>query len=388
MRRCVWLLLVLVSSSCAANPLGVLRPAAAIEVPSLHLAGEFSIPPLGRYPPGIGLIFGGISGLAPRDGGAELVGISDDRMGTRAYRFLVSGVGAAFEVAPFGIISFERPSPDLPLDPEGIALTRTGTLIVSSEGRGHEEPRAPPALVEYGAHGDFVRRLEVRDRYVPNPTGPLTQGVRSNRGFESLTIAPGWRRLFTATETALVQDGEPATFERSASVRLLEYVQRGDTYVPGREYVYDVEPVHKVPFAPGVNLNGLVELLALSDTELLALERSYVEVSGTGQGTNRIRLFRVSLAGASDVSGFDSLQQAPQAVPVGKTLLLDLSEVPGLSPELAVGLDNFEGMAFGPPLPDGRRSLILVSDDNFNAGQRTWFLLFAIGEASGGQRVE
>jgi hypothetical protein len=35
-------------------------------------------------------------------------------------------------------------------------------------------------------------------------------------------------------------------------------------------------------------------------------------------------------------------------------------------------------MAPGPRLPDGRRTLMLVSDDNFNAAQRTWFLLFAI----------
>ena len=61
-----------------------------------------------------------------------------------------------------------------------------------------------------------------------------------------------------------------------------------------------------------------------------------------------------------------------------KTLLLDLSNVQGFSPELAPSLDNFEGMAFGPRLPDGRASLVLVSDDNFSAAQRTWFLLFAI----------
>ena len=65
-------------------------------------------------------------------------------------------------------------------------------------------------------------------------------------------------------------------------------------------------------------------------------------------------------------------------MPVSKTLLLDLSTVPGLSPELAPSLDNFEGMAFGPKLPDGRATLILVSDDNFQTSQRTWFLVFAI----------
>ena len=34
-------------------------------------------------------------------------------------------------------------------------------------------------------------------------------------------------------------------------------------------------------------------------------------------------------------------------------------------------LDNYEGLAIGPRLPGGRRSLLLQSDDNFSAGQVT-----------------
>jgi hypothetical protein len=35
-------------------------------------------------------------------------------------------------------------------------------------------------------------------------------------------------------------------------------------------------------------------------------------------------------------------------------------------------------VTIGPDLPDGRRSLVLVSDDNFAASQFTQFLLFAL----------
>jgi len=35
-------------------------------------------------------------------------------------------------------------------------------------------------------------------------------------------------------------------------------------------------------------------------------------------------------------------------------------------------------MTFGPDLPDGRRSLIMVSDNNFAPSQFTQFLLFAV----------
>ena len=46
--------------------------------------------------------------------------------------------------------------------------------------------------------------------------------------------------------------------------------------------------------------------------------------------------------------------------------------------DLGITLDNVEGMTFGPDLPDGRRTLVLVSDDNFSESQVTQFLAFAL----------
>ena len=45
-----------------------------------------------------------------------------------------------------------------------------------------------------------------------------------------------------------------------------------------------------------------------------------------------------------------------------------------------IPLDNVEGMTFGPNLPDGRRSLILVSDNNFDPLAFTQFLAFAYSD--------
>jgi 3-phytase len=195
-------------------------------------------------------------------------------------------------------------------------------------------------------------------------------------------VSPDTTRLFTGTETALVQDDTPATFEAGSNGRIIEYVSKDDSFEPGPEYVYPIDPIDKPPFEPGASISGLVDLLALSRTTLLALERSYVQDKANPQtGWNRIRIYRVTLSGATDVSEVDSLKGQPGIVPATKTLLLDLAQVSGLSPELVAGrLDNFEGMSFGPRLPDGRPTLVLVSDDNFNARQRTWFLLFSIGE--------
>jgi hypothetical protein len=54
-------------------------------------------------------------------------------------------------------------------------------------------------------------------------------------------------------------------------------------------------------------------------------------------------------------------------------LLLDLDA-------LGITLDNVEGMAIGPDLADGRRTLVLISDNNFSPAQFTQFLLFAFSE--------
>ena len=69
-------------------------------------------------------------------------------------------------------------------------------------------------------------------------------------------------------------------------------------------------------------------------------------------------------------------------------MLLDLSNVAGLSADLAPSLDNFEAIAVGPRLPGGRQTLILASDDNFNISQRTWFLQFAVDGLPPVQRVQ
>ena len=54
-----------------------------------------------------------------------------------------------------------------------------------------------------------------------------------------------------------------------------------------------------------------------------------------------------------------------------KTLLLDLAQL-GLR-----SVDNLEGMSWGAPLADGRRVLLLVSDDNFNPAQVTQLIALA-----------
>jgi hypothetical protein len=61
--------------------------------------------------------------------------------------------------------------------------------------------------------------------------------------------------------------------------------------------------------------------------------------------------------------------------PIKKKLLLDLAD-------LGLTIDNVEGMALGPVLPDGSQSFWVISDDNFSKDQVTQFLLFRLNTAT------
>ena len=361
------------AAACSAAISDLAPPGSLTGETRLELAGHFSIPSRTRVPDPDGPPFGGISGLAPTGRPGEYIAVSDDRVDHRIYRVRVTGEGPAFRVEPLEVIPLDDTRGPR-LDPEAIVVTRRGDLLISSEGR---EGPVPPFIARYSAAGAFIRELPIPRRFIRHAPGEPPRGARDNAGFESLSLSPDGTRLFTASETALVQDGAPVSFDDGATARLLEYVAEGETFTPRREFAYPIEAMDPAPFTAGNTACGVVELLALSRRELIALERTYLEVASQRRGINRIHLFHLSLDGADDVSAIDSLKGRTGIAPVRKTLLLELSALAGLPPELTT-LDNFEGLAAGPRLADGSRSLLLVSDDNFNDAQQTTFLLLRI----------
>ncbi len=346
------------------------------------LAAERILPPT---PDPTGLRFGGLSGMVSLRDGRELLAISDDSDNSRVFRLRVTDT-PAWNVERVATIPLEsNTSAFARLDPEGIALTAEGHMLISSEGISTEDARLPPSITEFSPDGRFIRKLPVRPRYIQNPTGPLVTGVRSNANFESLTTTSDFSRLFTATEVSLLQDGDGDPFSTAPRTRILEYARSRDGYQPAREFAYDLDPLPKPVFPVRFAVNGLVELLALTGTELIAMERAFIESEDQSATINRIRLYRISLAGASDISEWDTLSGHGPVTPVRKVLLADLKGLEGLSPRLA-NLDNFEGLAWGPPGRNGVRPLIVVSDDNFNAGQVTAFLFLEPGRSVGAVR--
>jgi hypothetical protein len=343
-------------------------PAAAI---SLDFIGQQVIATGATFD---GTVVGGLSGIDYDAGTGRFAVISDDRSqfgAARVYRFELGLTAAAFTAAtPVAVTTLLRPDgtayPEFQIDPEAIRRTAAGTYIYTSEGDGNPARLQTPFVREMAADGSFLRDFAVdAAKYAPTGGGPT--GIRNNLAFESLAISPDGSTVFTATENALAQDGPTATLANGSANRILAFDMVSGAAIG--EFVYESDAVAAPPGAPGGFVtSGLVELLALSDTRFIAVERSFsVGAPGTGY---TIRLYDVSIAAATDVGGIASLAGAAYT-PASKRLILDLES-------LGIPLDNIEGIAFGPRLEDGRRSLVLVSDNNFSAAQFTQFLAFSV----------
>ncbi|HEY9767437.1 MAG TPA: esterase-like activity of phytase family protein [Coleofasciculaceae cyanobacterium] len=252
------------------------------------------------------------------------------------------------------------------IDPEGLAISPRNTIFISSEG--NPAQKVKPFIAEFDLEtGKKLSDIRLPKRYLFGESQP--QGIRENQGFESLTINRTGLpedpfRVFTATESALIQDESPAP-EEQAKIRFLHYVINpvGDPVVVAEHlYLLESAPVEIIS-------NGLTELLALpTEGYFLSLERTF-GFAGAGA-----KLFQVVVGNATDTTNIASLKgNKPQVQPLRKKLLFNLED-------LGIYLDNLEGMTTGPRLPDGSRSLLLISDDNFNDEQISQLLLFRLVE--------
>ncbi|WP_330204804.1 esterase-like activity of phytase family protein [Cyanobacterium sp. Dongsha4] len=322
-------------------------------------------------------VIGGLSGITynPKEDVYYL--ISDDRANISPARFYTAKINIEEEkienIKIENVTFLKDKKGELyqknTTDTEGIAFSPRNSLFISSEGLTNKN--IPAFINEYDLEGNLLNSIRIPERYIPK-TGEK-KGIENNLGLESLTIkANGFMpddpfRLFTVTESALVQDVDlknPLTVLRS---RFLHYVINpfGDPVLIG-EHLYTIdEPSFSTLY------NGVADLLSLPDEGyLLSLERTF-GLRGYGA-----KIFQLVIGNASDISGQKSISgNIENIIPIKKKLLLDLKQ-------LGIKLDNLEGMTLGGRFPDGSQSLILVSDNNFsgNSKQKNQFLLFKISK--------
>ncbi len=245
------------------------------------------------------------------------------------------------------------------VDPEALRLSPDGqTAFWTSEG--HAKEGVNPLIREMTLTGEHLRELTVPAKYMVAED----KGIRDNLAFEAMTVTTDQKSIMVSTEGPLIQDGEEADASHGADVRLLQLdIKTGQ---PIHEYAYSVEPVHKesLPFG-NFSVNGVVDILAISESRYIVAERSF----STGAGLS-VKLYLADISHATDVLSLPALKDAEYQVAT-KELLLDLGD-------LGIAIDNIEGISFGKTLEDGRRSLILISDNNFRSAQVTQILVFAL----------
>ncbi|MFZ5506989.1 MAG: esterase-like activity of phytase family protein [Pseudomonadota bacterium] len=341
---------------------------------SLRVIGATSLPTGTLFQ---GVEFGGISGL-DRAADGTYWAIADDRGGERGtprfYNLSLDYDAAGFNGVAINSQTYMQrpdgttfPSNARTVDPEGIRVAPNGNLYWSSEGNwnANAASRYQPFVREMTTSGVFVREFATPAMY--NYVDNATTGGRNNKLFEALTVTPDGT-IYTANEDALVQDG-PITSVRNGSVVRLTALDPASG-AAGAQYAYELPPipVDAVPGAPFGPDNGLPELLAISDTQFIAIERAFA--FGVGN-TIRLTLAEIT-AETTDVSNFASLAGADYT-PMRRTLLLEMP----ITYE-GITLDNIEGVSWGKTLANGNRTLVLVADNNFSATQSTQFIALEI----------
>jgi hypothetical protein len=275
------------------------------------------------------------------------------------------------------------------VDPESLRLDAKRKLIYwANEGQRSSGSMQNPTMRRMQLDGRPAGDFAVPSHY--NPTGSAGGlasgdiGVFNNLAFESVAITPDGKTLWTMSENGLAQDSLPTAVDRGSRARMLSFDL--DTGKAGAEYVYEVDPVAFAPAKSGdFATNGVADMLAVSDHEFIAIERSYAVgaptpglAALTGKPTsNTIRLFLVDTLGATNVAGWPSIK-GRELVPAKRRLLLDMSTLKN-DDGSTLAVDNIEGITFGPTV-QGKRTLVLVSDNNFNPEQFTQFVVLTFDE--------
>ncbi|MFM7269650.1 MAG: esterase-like activity of phytase family protein [Cyanobium sp.] len=224
------------------------------------------------------------------------------------------------------------PAQELPeADAEGL-VALAGQWWVASEGRRRAD--RPAQLLRFSAPGGvLLEALPLPEHWQPAPG----RGLASNGGPESLLLLPG---SSTAEPPALLMAAEiPLLQDPPRLVRLLRWWWPAGADPARTTPKPSAQGALELPEGEGW---GLTDLLALGPHQLLALLRRF---EAPDRWQIRLALYPLPPAGNSAA-----------APPLAEWDLITIGLIP----------DNWEALAPGPTLSDGRPTLLLASDDNLN----------------------
>ena len=245
---------------------------------------------------------------------------------------------------------------DARFDTEGMRLSNDGRSVFISDEYG-------PYVYQFDRFlGVRVRSFQLPSSFYVNTLSSMSaieiggnvSGRVANKGMEGLAITPDGTTLVGIMQNALIQDAN------EGATNLLRIVTID---------IRSGKVTHQFSYNLSVG-SGVSEIVAINDHEFLVDERD-----GTGREANtppknstnaKIKqLFKIDLAGATDVSAMNGPDAATNAVP--KMLFLDLVKTFTAN---GIALDEIpskiEGLAFGPDVKDGATALhtLWIANDN------------------------
>jgi hypothetical protein len=345
----------------------------------LQLFGQFEIPPDASFNQ---TKIGGISGIDYDPVQDIYFLISDDPSQHNPSRFYTAkiewNINGIENVRIIGVDSLRQKNGQLypsaiedkqaASDPESIRYDALRKQIIwTSEGErilnSNEEVLQDPAIHVADRNGRELFTYTIPENFKASRE---EKGSRHNSSFEGACFDNDYRHAYIAMEAPLLEDGPLAgTGDSTALVRIIQFDAASGH--PLAQFAYRTDPVAVLPNPPGsFKINGITEILYVEKQKILVLERSY----STGKKDCVVKIYLADLSSGTDVSKVGSLiKEVP--VPLKKELLLN-------SDSLGIFVDNVEGICWGPRLPDGRQTLVLIVDNNFSPTQRPQVLVLTL----------
>ncbi|MGM0932492.1 MAG: esterase-like activity of phytase family protein [Bacteroidota bacterium] len=317
-----------------------------------------------------GTIVGGLSGIDFHENTYYLV--ADQPSNPRIYKAQIPFINRSIDTVIISEVIrldkeeafFRKSTPDL----EGIRFnSETGEIVISSEGS--IQNGKDPSLFHISSEGEYLFHYEIPGYFKASGI----QKPRNNGVFEGLAESTDKTGYWVAMELPLEKDGpKPKIFPTNSPVRITKFSK--ETKKAEKQFAYKLDGISKFPinwFA----VNGVTEILEYADDKFLVLERAYS--AGYGSKGNTVKIFEVDASNATNTLPMEDLSKS-DFKPAEKRLVFNFKSVKNFLKEEII--DNIEGMSFGPVLPNGKQSLILVSDDNFSSfgHQITQFILLEI----------
>lgn len=366
---------IIITASCTS----VRHAAGTKEFGRLKFLSEFDLPFNKEFQ---NTIIGGISGIDYDRQKNVYYLISDDRSERSPARFykaqIIISNGKIDSVAfiettllknregnfypGFSADPFHAPDPEAirynPLN-NSFVWSNEGERIVSTDKIILEDP----SVTEMNENGIYKDTFILPQQMHMNKE---EKGPRRNSAFEGLSFTDNYKMLFVNVEEPLYDDGSRAGLPDSTGItRILKFDVATKKSIA--QYAYEIDAVAHSPVPAGAFIiNGVAEILTVSENKLIVAERSF----STGRNGCTIKIYLADLALAENIQNEISVKNK-QVKKISKKLLLNMDD-------LGIYIDNIEGLCFGPVLPNGHKTFVFVSDNNFIPIQKTQFLLFEI----------